>query len=138
MNIESHSLLQLLDPTPLEQILDAPMPVDAMPPKVYGGNGRIIVPTVRTTQDKGEALALRALLLAKEACNAVTVTYKPLGSPAQLAQTVKLTKIAREVYQGAIPAQKTSFEYSIAADCGAEKLAFPSGAPTIMQSVVVM
>ena len=98
----------------------------------------IIVPTVRTTQDKGEALVLRALLLAKEACNAVTVTYKPLGSAAQVAQTVKLDKIAREVYQGAIPAQKTSFEYSIAAECGAEKLTFPSGAPTIMQSVVVM
>ena len=78
MNIESHSLKEALDPSAWHA-LGIELPASAMPSKSFAGVGRLIVPTVRTTAEKGAPLPIRALLLAKEACSGVTITYKPMG-----------------------------------------------------------
>ena len=138
MNIESHSLVGALDDKLLVTALGGPLPASAVPSKMYKGTGRLIVPTVRSTAEKGQALPLRVLLLASAKCADVTVTVKAMGAPTDTATSVSLPNLGREVYQGAIPAQVNDFEYFVSATCGAEKLVFPPGAPTIMQSVVVM
>ena len=142
MNIESHSLLQALDASALESALGEPLPASANPPKVYQGKaGRLIVPTVRTTADKAEPLPLRAVLLAAESCSEVTIHYQPMPSAAAAAAvggSVPMQKVAREVYEGSIPAQTQDFSYYVSAACGGESLVFPTGAPTIQQSVVLL
>ena len=142
MNIESHSLLEALNTTALEAALGGqPLPDSARLPKAYQGEaGRLIVPTARTTAEKSAALPLRALALAAEPCTAVTITYKPLATAGLAASsgTVAMTKVAREVYEGSIPAQSADFEYYVSASCGKETLVFPAGAPTIQQSVVLL
>ena len=140
MNIESHSLLPALDASALISKLGpgVALPESAIPSTTYSGVGRLIVPTVRTTAQKGSALPLRALLLAAKPCASVIVTYKPMGAHDDAAATVTLPNVGRQVYQGTIPAHTADFEYYVSATCGVEKLVFPAGAPTIMQTVVVM
>ena len=139
MNIESHSLLEVLDTKALEQALGEPLPDAAMPPKTFNSDmsGRLIIPTVRTTADKGSKLPLRALVLAASPCESVTVAIKPLGQ-GQRQTTVPMTKVAREVYSVELPEQSSDFEYYVSAVCGTEKLVFPAGAPAIQQSVVLL
>jgi hypothetical protein len=139
MNIESHSLLPALDASALVSKLGGgALPASAIAPGTYAGVGRIIVPTVRNTVEKGSPLPLRVLLLAAKPCTQVTVTVKPMGARDDVAASVSLPNVGRQVYQGAIPAQDAGFEYYVSATCGAETLVFPAGAPTIMQTVVVM
>lgn len=142
MNIESHSLLEALDASALEAALGESLPPSANPPKVYQGKaGRLIVPTARTTLEKAEPLPLRAVVLAAAACTEVTITYQPMASTTTTAAaggTVSMKKVAREVYEGSIPAQSHDFEYYVTAKCGGESLVFPTGAPVIQQSVVLI
>ena len=139
MNIESHSLLEALDTKALEQALGEPLPDAAMPPKTYSSDmsGRLIIPTVRTTADKGSKLPLRALVLAASPCESVTIMIQKLGQ-GQEQTAVPMTKVAREVYSVELPEQSADFEYYVSAVCGTEKLVFPAGAPAIQQSVVLL
>ena len=142
MNIESHSLIEALADQGLAAALGEPLAEAAMPPKVYSGKtGRLIVPTVRTTADKAAVLPLRALVLAAEACTAVTITFKPLAhssSQGAAGGTVAMKSLGREVYEADIPAQSADYEYFVSATCGKETLVFPPGAPAIQQSVVLL
>ena len=52
--------------------------------------------------------------------------------------SVPMQKVGREVYEGSVPAQTHDFSYYVSAACGGESLLFPTGAPTIQQSVVLL
>eukprot|EP01052_Picozoa_sp_SAG31_P001678 SAG31_NODE_56_length_29726_cov_41.443312_28_plen_468_part_00 len=138
MNIESHSLLSALNQDDLAKSLGKPVPADATLPKTYNGTARLIIPTVRSTAEKGQSFPLRALLLAKQHCTAVTITVRPLGSKSEAASsTFQMSRIAREVWSTSLPAPTDDFEYFATAKCGVEQPYFPAGAPTVMQSVVL-
>lgn len=141
MNIASHSLLvDVGNGSDLVEYLNGSLPPSAIVPNTYQGDkGRIIVPVVRTTLSKQENLNIRVLVLANKSCDCVSITFASIsGSPST---TQKLNNTAREVYHATIiPSQVPGGDlmYYIEAKCGTEVLFFPSGAPAIMQTVVVM
>eukprot|EP00656_Telonema_subtile_P000400 TRINITY_DN10184_c0_g1_i4.p1 TRINITY_DN10184_c0_g1~~TRINITY_DN10184_c0_g1_i4.p1 ORF type:complete len:491 (+),score=118.53 TRINITY_DN10184_c0_g1_i4:185-1657(+) len=135
MNIESHSLLQLLA-TDLEAYLGAPLPAEAMPPRVYSGEARLVVPTVRNTAERALPVSWRALVLGS-GCSGVQVKVRALGSSGEFS-TIQFRNVGRSVYEltaeaASLPDQ--DFEYYIEAvgGCGAM---FPPGSPLVTQSVV--
>ncbi|MBM4031487.1 MAG: hypothetical protein FJ291_06830 [Planctomycetes bacterium] len=102
-------------------------------PKEYQGQPRLIVPTVRSVANKGEALNLRIIALAATPFSSVLVRVRPLGRGDW--QTVTATHLARSVYEAKLPAALEDFEYHIAAG---DKLVWPATAPGMNQTVVVM
>jgi hypothetical protein len=134
MNVESRSVIAAVyTPTAgLDKLLTANgLAAAARPPTTYSGAaGRLIVPTVRTTLEKGSPLRVRALgLAASGTCLSVTVTVMPLGARARVvargaaaahhsqglsavtaASKVSLKQVARAVFEGDIPPQAGDFE----------------------------
>ena len=106
---------------------------------------RLIVPTVRSTAEKSQPMALRALVLADSTITVqgVTVYTKPLGSTVSFAPTkgVRLAP-ARDVFSVSLPETITAadFEWYAEVETGAggtPGAVFPAGAPAVTQSVVV-
>ena len=57
LNIESHSLLQVLNATTLTTFLGTPLPPEALPPKLFTGETPLlIVPVARSAAQKGETV----------------------------------------------------------------------------------
>lgn len=121
----------------LEAALGAALPAACSPSMAYDGPARIIVPTVRGSVNRGEALNLRIIALTREPIRQLRAFVRPLGTDSW--QAVQPTHVARTVWQARLPAAAGDFEYRVemqAADGTA--LSWPATAPTMNQTVVVM
>jgi len=57
----------------VEKLLGEPLPAECMPPAVYQGKPRIIVPTVRSVLEKEEPLRLKVIILDRQAPKTATL-----------------------------------------------------------------
>ena len=102
----------------------------------YAGDPRLIVPTVRSVANRGEALTLKLIALDKQPVKSVTVKLRPLGNGAW--HTIPASHVARAVWQAHLPATAHDFEYYAVAECvGGQKPVWPATAPEINQAVIV-
>lgn len=120
----------------LTEALGAPLPAEATPSQRYEGPAKLIVPTVRTVVDKGEALELRIIALDQAPVRSVTVKTRALGGANW--QTVKAAHQGRAVWQAKLPAATEDFEYRIESQTdGGHVLEWPLSGPGIHQTVIV-
>jgi hypothetical protein len=147
-NLEQHNRRQQKYVTghdaAIEAALGSPLPAEAGLSMTYAGPARILVPTVRTLAEPGEALALKAMVLTPgcgkddAGAPAVTLRWRPLGK-GDFAK-VPLGHVARRVYRGTLPAAPpgvAAVEYYLEAEAGGAKLVWPATAPALNQTVVV-
>ncbi len=105
-------------------------------PREYGGQPRIIVPTVRSVLVRGESLALKVIVLADRPVAAVKLFVRPFGAGPW--QAVSAAHVNRGVWRSALPAAKDDFEYYVeAALADGKKLDWPVTSPQLNQTVVV-
>lgn len=140
MNWEGHIWTDLIDKTgqALAEALGSPLPPHLLPSQTYRGGPRLIVPTVRSLLQAGEDLTVRAIVLDEAPAIAVTLNVRALGEGDY--RRVDFTRLGRGVFSASISAAAFdgSLEYYVEAECaGAERLAFPPGAPDMGQTVVV-
>ncbi|MGD0783430.1 MAG: malectin domain-containing carbohydrate-binding protein, partial [Candidatus Aminicenantales bacterium] len=102
----------------------------------YDGPARVVVPTVRTIVAAGETLVLKAMVLASEPPEAVTLKWRALGAGKFTA--VGMEHAARRTYRVSLPALTGDIEYYIEAKTGGRDVFFPVTAPALNQTVVVM
>jgi len=102
----------------------------------YDGPARVVVPTVRTIVAAGETLVLKAMVLASEPPEAVTLKWRALGAGKFTA--VGMEHAARRTYRVSLPALTGDLEYYIEATTGGRTVFFPVTAPALNQTVVVM
>ncbi|MHB9028908.1 MAG: malectin domain-containing carbohydrate-binding protein [Candidatus Latescibacterota bacterium] len=137
MNWEQH-LFPLLFDKPREE-LGKVMRGEAEPPvmrKDYTGPARIIVPTVRTSLNRGENLNLKVIILDAKPPLTAELLWRPLGTG--VFRKVPLTHVARGVYRVELPKPGEDFEYSIQVlTAGNKELVWPSAAPEMRQTVIV-
>jgi hypothetical protein len=136
--------LAALDGT-LEKTLGKPLPPDAGPSKNYQGPARIIAPTLRTTIEPGERLCLNVMIMSADAGGdkatlpTGSLFWRPLGKGDF--KEIPLTHVARRVYQvklPVIPSGVAAIEYNLKAHCGETTIYFPTTAPLLNQTVVVL
>ena len=120
----------------LEKALGHALPAECALSTTYAGPERIIVPTNRSSVNKGEALMLKIIALTAQPARTVSVQVRPLSGGAW--QTVEATHVGRAVYSATLPAASGDFEYCVIAESvrGA-KLVWPATAPEINQTVVI-
>jgi hypothetical protein len=122
----------------LAQILGRELPAEALPSKEYPGEVQLIVPTVRTCLLAGEPLKLKVILLGDKAKRA-TFYWKQLGD--QTYQDLVLTHVAGGIYTATLAPKSIAqdFEYYVQVESKRNgTLVFPSTAPEMNQTVVVM
>jgi hypothetical protein len=139
-NIEQHSrgTLKFLTAQDdlLTQALGSALPQETVVSKAYVGPARIIVPTVRTQVNKGEALQLKVIVLDKELPNSVSINWRPLGK-SNFSKLI-LRNTGRATYEADFPPSESSFEYYVTAETSdGHTLTWPATAPKISQTVVV-
>jgi hypothetical protein len=137
LNWEGHNNLLGIDKTGQEiaKMLGESLPADAQAPKVYQGEPRLIVPTLRTLLEQGEALKLRVIVLDNQAASSAALYWRLLGRDEFHQQN--LTHVARGVYQVALESVQNDFEYYITAQtAGGKELIWPATAPEMNQTVV--
>jgi hypothetical protein len=150
-NWEQHNLPGLLkpgeelakvlgEPPPSGGLLErrTPLPAEAMPSREFAGKPRLIVPVVRTSVDRGEALKLKLIVLDREKVRQSPILYwRPMGKGEF--QAVPATHKARGVYEVAFPIAATNddLEYYVQADLPTGKLQYPATAPGLNQTVIV-
>ena len=104
--------------------------------KTYAGPARLIVPTVRTLVDRGEALKLKVIAIDKPPVKSVVLFWRPLG-PGSF-RKIDARHAARAVYNVALPAASGDFEYYFQAEfADGKELAWLATAPGLNQTVVV-
>jgi hypothetical protein len=140
-NLEQHSRVRAGYLTGFDPVLTAalgkPLPQECAPSREYAGPARLIVPTVRTSVAKGEALELRIIALDREPVKAVTVRVRPMGGGNW--QEIAAGHVARGVYEAALPVATDDFEYHLVAETAEGKtLRWPAAAPAVSQTVVVL
>ena len=142
-NIRTNSLIQAIDENTaqLEGYLGQPLPPSAQPPTDYLGPARMFNPTVRTSLVAGESLLLEVTLLVPGGPDGsqVTVFFRPLGG--SVFADVPMSQMAggRGTFQVTLPVQGEDFEYYVGVVLpGGDKLAWPAGAPTTTQSVIIV
>ncbi len=120
----------------LEALLGGKLPPYAELPMAYEGPARIVVPTVRTSVEAGEALSFKVILLAAEAPASAALRWRELGRGEF--RSIPLENVARGVYRAALPVLTSDIEYYIQARAGDADVYFPVTAPRLNQTVVVM
>lgn len=139
-NLEQHTrkeshFLDAHDAT-LSQALGTPLPAAVLPSQSYTGPTRLIVPTVRSVANEGEALALKIIALDQQPVKSVTVKFRTLGRGDW--RTLPAWHQARAVWQAKLPAATDDLEYFIEAQTAdAKTLRWPATSPEINQTVVV-
>jgi hypothetical protein len=104
--------------------------------KEYTGPARIIVPTVRTSLNRGESLTLRVIILDGKPPLSAELLWRPLGKGAF--RRIPLTPVARGVYRVELPKPREDFEYSLTVlTAGNNELVWPATAPEMCQTVVI-
>jgi hypothetical protein len=120
----------------LRKLLGANLPTEANLAGAYGGPLRIIVPTVRTSREAGEALKLKIIVLAANPPQETALYWRELGSAKF--QAVPLRKIARSVYAAELRASGGDIEYYVKASAREGDAYFPSTAPALNQTVIIL
>eukprot|EP00041_Stephanoeca_diplocostata_P023047 m.559765 g.559765 ORF g.559765 m.559765 type:complete len:383 (+) comp22208_c0_seq8:339-1487(+) len=140
MNVESRSFIHAIQEqtAPLSALLQKPLPPAALPPTTYSGPARMVVPTLRSTLDRGEVFHLRVMVLSAQPCSQVVIKTQALGGDGTYGDTLPFTNVGRSVFEVNIPGLTSDFEYYVEANCGSTNVLFPPGAPTNSQSIVVM
>jgi len=139
-NLEMHSrrarhLLNEYD-TDLAAALGAPLPAEATPSTNYDGAARIIVPTVRSQAEPGEALSLSVIVLDNKPARTAALFWRKLGRGGF--RKINLRHVARAVYSVTLPAAGEDFEYYLSAQTASgAKLVWPATAPRQNQTVVL-
>jgi hypothetical protein len=108
------------------------------PHQSYLHNTRIIVPTNRTSLQKGEGLKLKVLILSQEPTSDNYIFWKRMGSQ-ETFQKIALAHISRGVYEVIIPAREIAgadFEYYVSVGTGPQKTVYPATAPGLNRTVV--
>ena len=105
-------------------------------PREYGGEPRILVPTVRSVLVREELLAVKAIVLADRPVAGVKLFVRPLGAGPWKA--VAAAHVNRGVWRSTLPAAKEDIEYYVEATLAdGKKLDWPVTAPQLNQTVVV-
>jgi len=138
-NWQQHIIPNLLHQSgeELAEILEDPLPLEAMPQKNYSGGMRMVLPVVRNTLASGEELKLKVIIVGFDVADA-QVYWRPLGKGKF--ESFPLEHVNRDVYQALFPgsALTDDFEYYIEAkDGGGQVIQFPATAPETNQTVVV-
>lgn len=120
----------------LKKLLGAELPAEAQLSKTFDGPARMIVPTVRTSIQVGEHSKLKVIILAQNPPQEAFFYWRELGQGNFKA--VPLRKLARSVYTVDVPAMMTDIEYYLKARVGEQDLVFPSTAPELNQTIVVI
>lgn len=139
-NLETHTRKRMNFVTgqddALEKALGHALPAACALSMAYAGPERIIVPTVRSSVNKGEALTLKIIALLKQPAKSITVRIRPLGARAW--QTVDAAHVSRAVYSATLPAATGDFEYCVFAEpVRGTTLTWPATAPKLNRTVVV-
>ena len=140
INWEGHNALLGIEKIAgeLTRMLGAALPADSVAPREYRGPPRLIVPTVRSLLEKGEALKVRVIVLDNHRPREAALYWKPLGS-AEDYRKAPLKHVGRAVYTVSLPATEVDFEYHIRATTAAgARLIWPATAESINQTVVSM
>ena len=122
----------------LAAILGEDLPADAIPSNQYLGRLRIIVPTIRTSLNKGEDLKLKVIILSQKPTEDAALYWRPMGNGTY--NRIPLKHIARGVYSVTIHARniKDDLEYYIkVSSTDNQQTTFPVTAPDINQTIVV-
>ncbi|MBZ5562180.1 MAG: hypothetical protein LAP13_07135 [Acidobacteriia bacterium] len=141
INWQQKNWLSLVDKTgeELNAARGAPVPTSLEPSKEYDGPPRIIVLTLRSIADSGEALSIKVIFLDRRPPRSLTLHYRPMGRGEFT--VVPATHVARGVYRVKLPAPRpedVAVEYYLHAETRAGKsVVFPPTAPQINQTVVV-
>ena len=123
----------------LAKMLEQDLPADAIPSKSYDGPLRLIMPTIRTSLSSGEDLKLKAIILATDQPEEVTLYWRTMGERPY--KVIPLTHDARGVYFAQIPTRaiESDLEYYIkASSVNHRDVFFPATAPDTGQTVVLM
>jgi len=127
----------LLEPgKELAGLLGGDLPEDAAPARIYEGEPRVFVPTVRTSIEPGEQLKLKVILLGAEP-GELAVYYRPMGRGEF--ERLSLEHLNRGVYTAAIPPAATGddLEYYVQVTSSDRAVfRFPPTAPELNQTVV--
>jgi hypothetical protein len=137
LNWEGHNNLMGIEKTgrELAAMLGQPLPPEAIAPKTYQGEPRLIVPTVRTLLEEGETLKLKVIILDNQPAQSAVLYWRWLGEGEFRKED--LTHVARGVYRVSLPSIKNDLEYYIAAEtAGGKKLVWPVTAPEMNHTVV--
>jgi len=124
--------------TRLVKALGHPLPEDAMPSSQFDADPRLIVPTVRSQVQAGEALNVKTIILAEQRPQSAHLSWRTMGRGAW--QIVPLRHVTRSTYTVELPpTQDETMEYSIEAEMpNGETLRWPATAPEINQTLVVV
>jgi hypothetical protein len=137
-NWEQHNFPAVLEKPgeALRKLLGADLPAEANLAGTYEGPLRIIVPAVRTSREAGEDVKLKIILLAATPPQDAALFWRELGGGKF--QAIPLRKIARSVYAAELPASEKDIEYYVKALAREGDIYFPSTAPALNQTVVVI
>lgn len=137
-NWEQHLLPDSIEKPGQEliKLLGAELPADAQLSKVYEGPARMIVPTVRASYQAGEHTRLKVIILAQKPTQNALFYWRELGKGDF--RGIPLKKMARSVYTVDVPAMMTDIEYYVKARVGEQDLVFPSTAPELNQTIIVI
>jgi len=141
-NLEQHSLGNLKFITKhdvaIADAIDRPLPERVHPTKRYLGRPRLIVPTVRSSVDCGEALSLKVIVLDNNRPKTARLHWRWMGQGEW--KEIPLSHVARGVHTVTLPpATERSFEYYLTAvTATGTPLIWPPTAPATNQTVVVM
>lgn len=122
----------------LAKALGHPLPADAMPGMRYEGRPRLIVPTVRSQVEAGEALSFDVIVLDNAPPASATLFWRPLGQGRF--KSLPLRHIARATYRASLPPSRgESIECYIQATASdGTRIVWPPTAPHLNHTVVVM
>ena len=137
LNWEGHNNLLGIEKTGQEiaDVLGQALPPQALAPKEYRGQPRLIVPTLRTLLEQGEALRLKVIVLDNQPAQLAALYWRPLGQGNFRKRD--LTHVSRGVYQCTLASVQNDIEYYIAVEtAGGKKLTWPVTAPEMNQTVV--
>jgi hypothetical protein len=105
-------------------------------PNTYELEPRIIVPTLRSSVRKDEALRLTFIVLQEQPPAEVTLLWRPLGVGE--CRRVEVQHLVRATYHVTLPQSAESFEYRLEAKTADGKtILWPATAPAMNQTVVV-
>jgi len=137
-NWNQHNLPGLLEKPgqELARILGENLGSDLQPSTTWQAAPRLIVPTKRTSAQRGEQLRLKLIVLPERATSDIAVHWKKLGD--RRFETISVARSGRGVYLAQLPAAFDDFEYYVQAQpAGGKPLLFPATAPAINQTVIV-
>ena len=107
---------------------------EAQLPRRYEGDTRLIVPTLRTSLERGEPLRLEALVLGES--ESVQLVWRPLGSGAWT--SVPFERVDRGVLQVTLPPSTEDLEYVVQAVTDRGLLSVPAAGTEVPHTVVLM